>query len=149
MGGSRCGMSPCRVFESAPRVHGWFLPRRMLRILRVVCPACAWVVPTTQDHDGQQLRLPRVCMGGSAIRSVSATNRRSAPRVHGWFRRAGNIAQCERVCPACAWVVPPPMRYTRRRYGLPRVCMGGSTHELPTEAAFSSAPRVHGWFQQH
>ena len=70
----------------------------------------------------------------------------SAPRVHGWFRWNQGRCSNERVCPACAWVVPSEFNSANAEWGLPRVCMGGSLDAVYEAMNSVSAPRVHGWF---
>ena len=70
---------------SAPRVHGWFQVVQYAGVHESVCPACAWVVPTPISDPLINIRLPRVCMGGSEPELSPRDTPSSAPRVHGWF----------------------------------------------------------------
>ena len=72
--------------RSAPRVHGWLRAVYCLSRWWIVCPACAWVVPTPISDPLINIRLPRVCMGGSEPELSPRDTPSSAPRVHGWFR---------------------------------------------------------------
>ena len=92
--------------ESAPRVHGWFQVLGAQFFTFLVCPACAWVVPSTWCSIFYLSGLPRVCMGGSMMLEHQAKETASAPRVHGWFQVVQYAGVHESVCPACAWVVP-------------------------------------------
>ena len=85
MGGSLSCMGLTRNCRSAPRVHGWFLINKDTNQNHIVCPACAWVVPTGTKSSRSFLRLPRVCMGGSLFSENPVKLSESAPRVHGWF----------------------------------------------------------------
>ena len=65
MGGSvnRADQNPST--PSAPRVHGWFPLSWVNPHPLLVCPACAWVVPSISVIGKGNIGLPRVCMGGS------------------------------------------------------------------------------------
>ena len=149
MGGSGDGTVSFEKIGSAPRVHGWFLMRRTKNQQRVVCPACAWVVPNPVQHHRENQRLPRVCMGGSSSTASNQGASESAPRVHGWFLEAKVPGGPGGVCPACAWVVPVAAAAKTIAICLPRVCMGGSFQTAGTNYEAASAPRVHGWFPSH
>ena len=137
MGGSVTGQEERSPDRSAPRVHGWFLAA-VLRLFRSrVCPACAWVVPMDADPRPHPAGLPRVCMGGSRPKNGKNRVKTSAPRVHGWFQPTNRRTRVQRVCPACAWVVPIPPLWIVLYLCLPRVCMGGSkSHDHPGGFAF-------------
>ena len=106
MGGSNQPIMRLVDPKSAPRVHGWFQKSDNQNSTTPVCPACAWVVPLHRAGMQVRTRLPRVCMGGSILRCIRKRRKRSAPRVHGWFRSHTGKSVRSRVCPACAWVVP-------------------------------------------
>ena len=106
MGGSTSDNNSDNNPSSAPRVHGWFRELIDGEEVVLVCPACAWVVPSLYSA------LPYSFV--------------SAPRVHGWFAGAGFYIKGTKVCPACAWVVPGRELYGQPSSRLPRVCMGGS-----------------------
>ena len=65
MDGSNRLLLQLLISESAPRVHGWFLLVQVLILQRLVCPACAWMVPRFRYLSVPVRRLPRVCMDGS------------------------------------------------------------------------------------
>ena len=126
MGGSNICQSAVNGSTSAPRVHGWFRFRTSTCRCKLVCPACAWVVPRNTQRSRRPPSLPRVCMGGSYPPIPTATSPESAPRVHGWFQGLPAFTEGTVVCPACAWVVPGIFQLIGDSASLPRVCMGGS-----------------------
>ena len=65
MGGSHEIITPRCETLSAQRVHGWFPVRNLPIFAFLVCPACAWVVPSPVAVLQDTGYLPRMCMGGS------------------------------------------------------------------------------------
>ena len=109
MGGSPYKTATVGLNKSAPRVHGWFFAISASCSAFGVCPACAWVVPSTLSAEHVSNGLPRVCMGGSKSHDYSTGSHRSAPRVHGWFQVARSSGRF-RVCPSTS-DPHPPSRY--------------------------------------
>ena len=140
--GSGCSPSP-------PRARGWSRPWLDDRVMHVVSPARAGMVPLLLGRLREQGRLPRARGDGPGFGFGMFALTGSPPRARGWSRLAERGADRVHVSPARAGMVPAPRSTAPRSTSLPRARGDGPGTSSVTVSASTSPPRARGWSRGH
>lgn len=153
------------MYRCSPRPREWFLALRRLRVVAVVLPAPAGMVPSSAGGPTRAPCAPRVRGDGPAGCNRNGFSPLHSPRMRGWSllrdlhpvvdgvllapagRSPGGMGQqvAQSLLPAPAGMVP---RRTRAPGGCacaPRACGDGPSLRVPPPAVFVCSPRPRVW----
>ena len=145
------GDGPSRLTSKAvwvmcsPRTRGWSWFWRWRKGMRLVLPAHAGMVRTSETGGLVSVGAPRARGDGPSNRQARRDSYRCSPRTRGWSGSCPIHGVRETVLPAHAGMVPPPPARRPWPRRAPRARGDGPRESRRSEPGRVCSPRTRGW----
>ena len=131
--------------ECSPRTRGWSRPGAAGRVVLVVLPAHAGMVPGRWRTPAGLHRAPRARGDGPWVIKRPGPGSGCSPRTRGWSHRVPPGSFLTLVLPAHAGMVPTAPICAMPRSSAPRARGDGPPRRSSSDRGTTCSPRTRGW----